>query len=106
MKKLIVLIVMGLFTISSSFAGSNPELREEISQKVNIDLSSITLDKYEKDFVHVQFTIFDGLIQIENIEGSQLELMDLIISELEEIHVKTPYTENEIHNFNFTFTKK
>tara|TARA_B110000305_G_scaffold154647_1_gene171339 strand:+ start:2261 stop:2581 length:321 start_codon:yes stop_codon:yes gene_type:complete len=106
MKKVVVLIVMGLFTIGSSFAGSDPALIEEISQKVKIDLSSITLNEYEEDFVQVKFKIYDGLIQIVNIESSQLELMELIISELNEIHVRTPYSESEIYNFNFTFEKK
>ncbi|MCJ8288490.1 MAG: hypothetical protein HRT58_00545 [Crocinitomicaceae bacterium] len=106
MKKVVILIAMGLFTIGSSFAGSDPVLIEEISQKVTIDLSTITLDKYEKDFVLVQFKIYDGLIQIVKIEASQPELKYLIISELEEIHIKTPYSESEIHNFNFTFKKK
>jgi len=106
MKKTVVLIAMGLFTIGSSFAGSNPILTDEISQKVKIDLSTITLDKYEEDFVHVQFKIYNGLIQIVKIEGSQAELIGLIISELKEIHVQTPYSESEVHNFNFTFQKK
>ena len=106
MKKAVILIVMGLCTIGSSFAGSDPILIDEISQKVQIDLSTIILDKYEKDFVQVQFKIYDGLIQIVKIEASQVALMDLIISELKEIHIRTPYSESEIHNFNFTFEKK
>ncbi|MDX2362645.1 MAG: hypothetical protein QNK23_17685 [Crocinitomicaceae bacterium] len=106
MKRVIVLVAMGLFTIGSSFAGSDPVLIEEISQKVKIDLSMITLNEYEEDFVQVQFKIYDGLIQIVNIEASQAELMELVISELKEIHVRTPYSESEIHNYNFTFEKK
>ena len=106
MKNLIVLIAMSLLTISSSFAGSDPGLIEEISQKVKINLSTIILDKYKKDFVKVQFKIYDGLIQIESIESSQVELMEMIANKLNEIHVKTPYSESEIHNFNFTFEKK
>lgn len=106
MKKVVVLVAMGLFTIGSSFAGSDPVLIDEISQKVNIDLSTITLDEYEVDFVQVQFKIYDGLIQIVKIEASQVELMELIISKLKEIHVRTPYNESEIHNYNFTFEKK
>ena len=106
MKNLIVLIAMSFFTIGSSFASSDPVLHEEISQKVNIDLSKIVLDKYETDFVLVEFKIYDGLIQIVNIEASQSVLKSLIIAALEEIHVGTPYNESEIHNYNFTFEKK
>ena len=106
MKKVVILIAMGLITIGSSFAGSDPVLIEEISQKVKINLSSITLDEYKKDFVQVKFKIYDGLIQIVNIKSSQIELMELIVKELDDIHVKTPYSESEIHNFNFTFEKK
>ncbi|MDX2360965.1 MAG: hypothetical protein QNK23_09175 [Crocinitomicaceae bacterium] len=106
MKRIVVLIVIGLFTIGSSFAGSDPVLIEEISQKVNIDLSTITLDQYEEDFVQVQFMIYDGLIQIVNIEASQPELKELVISALKEIHIRTPYSESEIQNYIFTFEKK
>ena len=106
MKNLIILLAMGFLTIGSSYASSDPVLHKEISQKVNIDLSKITLDKYEEDFVLVEFKIYDGLIQIINIEESQLALKSLIIKSLEEIHVRTPYSETEIHSYNFTFEKK
>ncbi|MDG1330947.1 MAG: hypothetical protein P8P74_01350 [Crocinitomicaceae bacterium] len=106
MKKVIVLIAISLLNIGSSFAGSDPELKEEITQKVQIDLSGITLDKYEEDFVHVEFKIYDGLINVVNIKASQPELKELIMDKLNEIHIKTSYSENEIHNFNFTFKKK
>lgn len=106
MRNAIILIAIGLFTIGTSLAGSNPILIEEISQKVEIDLSTITLDQYQADFVHVQFKIYDGLIQIVNIEASQVILMELIMNELKEIHIRTPYSESEILNFNFTFEKK
>jgi len=106
MKRLVVVMAMGFFTVGSSLAGSNPVLIEEISQKVNIDLSTITLDKFGKDFVHVQFKIYDGLIQVESIEASQVGLKELVIEELKEIHVRTPYSESEVHNYRFTFEKK
>lgn len=106
MRKVIVLVAVGLLTIGSSFAGSDPVLIKEISQKVKIDLSTITLNQYSKDFVDVQFKIFDGVINIIKIEASQVELKELVMSELMDIHVKTPYSESEIHNYNFTFEKK
>lgn len=106
MKKLIVLIAIGFFTIGTSHAGIDPVLTKEISQKVNVDLSSITLDEYSPDFVQVAFKIYDGLIQIVKIESSQAELMEIITRKLKEIHIRTPYSESEIHNFNFTFKKK
>lgn len=106
MRKVIVLVAIGLFTIGSSFAGSDPVLIKEIRQKVKIDLSTITLDQYSKDFVDVRFKIYDGVIQIIKIKASQLELKELILNELKEIHVRTPYSETEIHNYNFTFEKK
>ena len=106
MKKLIVLLAISILSVSTSLAGSDPALFQEISQKVNMDLSTITLDQYQEDFVQVQFKIYDGLILIENIEASQSELKDLIIKELKDIHISTPYSESEVHNFNFTFEKK
>ena len=106
MKNLAALIVIVFFTIGSSIAGSSPNLFQEISQKVKTDLSTITLNEHQEDFVLVQFKIYDGLIQIEKIEGSQLELKELIICELKDIHITTPYSESEIHSFNFTFEKR
>ena len=106
MKNLTILVALVFFTIGSSFASSDPLLHKEISQKVNVDLSTIILDKYEANFVLVEFKIYDGLIQIVNIEASQSALKSLIIKELEKLHVNTPYSESEIHNYNFTFEKK
>lgn len=106
MKKLVVVMAMGFFTVGSSLAGTTPGLVDEISEKVSVDLSTITLDKFGEDFVKVQFKIYDGLIQIQNIEASQADLKELIIDELREIHVRTPYSESKIHNYKFTFEKK
>lgn len=106
MKKVVVLVAISLFNIGFGFAGSDPELKEEITQKMQIDLSTITLDKYQGDFVNVQFKIFDGAIYVLNIEGSQDELKQLVMTKLNEIHVHTPYSESEVHNFKFTFKKK
>lgn len=106
MKRVIVLVATSLFIAGSCFAGFDPVLIKEIRQKVKIDLSTITLDAYDNDFVEVQFKIYDGVIQIEKIEASQLELMELVIKELKEIHIRTPYSESDVHQYNFTFEKK
>ncbi len=106
MKNIIVLFATAFFTINSSFASSDPMLSNEIRQKLKIDLSTIRLDQYSTDFVDVKFKIYDGVIKIIKIEASQLELKELVMTELLEIHIRTPYNENEIHNFNFTFEKK
>jgi PDZ domain-containing secreted protein len=103
MKKIIVLLAICLLTISSSFAQSVPGLKKEISQKVNVDLSSIHLNEKEDDFVKVKFKIYDGIIKVLNIEASQTILKDLIISKLNEIEITTPSNEIEVHNFHFTF---
>ncbi|MFK7783884.1 MAG: hypothetical protein AB8B56_02150 [Crocinitomicaceae bacterium] len=106
MKKVVVLIAISLFNIGFGFAESDPELKEEITQKMQIDLSGITLGKYQDDFVNVQFRIFDGTIYVLDIQGSQNELKQLVIDQLNEIHVHTPYSESEVHNFKFTFKKQ
>lgn len=106
MKRIVILVTMSLFIVGSCFAGFDPILTKEIRQKVKIDLSTITLGKYDLDFVEVQFKIYDGIIQIEKIEASQLELMELVIKELREIHIRTPYSESDIYKYNFTFEKK
>ena len=103
MKNIVTLVALILLTIGSFTAQNNTNLKTEISEKVNVDLRKIKLDKNGNDFVQVKFKINDSLIQIVNIEASLVKLKDLIISELMEIQVRFPYSEHEIHNFNFTF---
>lgn len=103
MKNIVTLVAISLFTISSIIAQNDTNLKTEISEKVNIDLRKVNLNQNGNDFVQVKFKINDGLIQIVDIEASQVKLKDLIISELMDIRVRMPYSEHETHNFKFTF---
>ena len=49
MKKAVVAIVLGLMTMSTSFAGENPKLLKEIKRKLKIDFSKVDLKKSLKD---------------------------------------------------------
>jgi len=103
MKKLIVLCVVSLLTISSSFATKNPELVQEIERKVIVDLSGVELDEYNTDYVLVDFKIIDDEIKIVEINGTSAELKEIIIKELCEIEVDSEYNSKYTYRYKFTF---
>lgn len=103
MKKLIVLFVISLLTISSSFATKNPELIQEIERKVIVDLSGIQLNEHTQDYVMVNFKIIEDEIKILEISGTSLELKEIIIKELCEIEVDSNYNSDFTYRFKFTF---
>jgi hypothetical protein len=105
MKKLIVAFVIGLLSMGTSFAASNPGLANEINEKVVIDLSDIELDQYSTDYVLVSFKIENGQIKINEIQGSQVELKKLIIKRLVQMNIESNYNADETYRYKFTFEK-
>ncbi|MFT5668098.1 MAG: hypothetical protein ACI9DK_002298 [Vicingaceae bacterium] len=103
MKKFI--LVIALLATSISFAGVKPSLRNEIVEKVNIDLSEIELDEFHQDFVVVSFHIKDSQIFITEIQGSQEQLIKSIQKELSEMDIQKEYSESDVFNYKFTFKK-
>jgi len=105
MKKLVVLLAVGLLTISSSFSAVNPELVREIESKVFVDLSQIELDEYNQDYVMVSFKIIDHEIKIQEINSTNSELKSKIIDELYEMRIDSDYNSRETYMYKFTFEK-
>ncbi|MDX2360989.1 MAG: hypothetical protein QNK23_09295 [Crocinitomicaceae bacterium] len=105
MKKWIVVLVVGLVSMSMSFAANKPKLKQEIQEKVRIDLSDIYLDEFNQDYVIVSFQIINDEIKIQEINGTSAELKERIIEELCEIKVDAEYEEGETYFFKFTFKK-
>lgn len=105
MKKVIVLLIVSVLTMSASFGMRNPELVKEIEKKVVIDLSKIELDKYSQDYVMVSFRIVNNKIKIQEINGTSKALKQAIIRELYEIDVDCDYNDRQTYQYRFTFEK-
>lgn len=106
MKKLVVLFVLSVFTMSTSFASGNPELFKEIKRKLTLDLSQVQLDESNKDYVLVSFQIVDNEIKILDIDGSSVKLKEAMIKELYSIHIDSNYSEGKAYLYRFTFLKQ
>ena len=104
MKKFLVMFVVGVLSISASFA-AEPNLVDEIHEKVAPDLSTVELDQYATDYVVVSFHIENGKIKINTIDGTQLELKKLIVKELVQMNVESNYDEDATYRYKFTFEK-
>ncbi|MDX2359284.1 MAG: hypothetical protein QNK23_00665 [Crocinitomicaceae bacterium] len=104
MKKIAILLMMGFYSLSS-FGGNNPGLVEEISSGMNLDLSTIVLDKYEADFVEVTFTVVNGEIKIRGLRATQYELRMLVVKKLVTMKIESDYDEETIYKCKFTFEK-
>jgi hypothetical protein len=105
MKKLIVLLAIGLITVSTSFAGGNPELSKELQDKIVVDLSTIDLDEYTPDFVVVSFEIFAGELIIREINGTNQELEEILLAKLHSLRIDADYVEGQVYNAKFSFKK-
>ena len=103
MRKVAVLFVMGLLTMSAGFASGNPDLYNEIEKKVIVDLSKIQLD--DSNFVMVRFKIVNNGIEIQDISSSSKELKEIMLKELNDIRVDSDCVENKTYIYRFTFEK-
>lgn len=103
MKKLIIFFAIGLFSISSVFSNTGPNLTNEIKEKVNVDLVREGIEFSDKDFVKVSFVVQEGKIIILEMNSTQEGLRDLIIRELEEIRIQSEYGFNQTYYFKFSF---
>jgi hypothetical protein len=105
MKKIFLTLTVGIISISSIFAGINPDLQDEMNEKVIIDLSEIQLNPYSEDFVLVSFKIEKGEIKIQNISGSQALLKKLIVKKMVQMNIESEYDADFIYRYKFTFAK-
>lgn len=105
MKKLAVLFVSCVLSISATFAGNNPEVSEEINQKVIVDLSDVELNQEAQDFVIVRLKIVNGAIVIQGVQGSTLELEKIILEKLNTIEIEADCDEDQLFAYKFTFEK-
>lgn len=106
MKKLAVLFVSIILSISATFAGHNPELSEEINQKVIVDLSGVELNQEIKDFVIVRLKIINGTIEIQGVQGSTFELEKIISDKLNSLKIEADCDEDQQFAYKFTFEER
>ena len=104
MKKLIFIIGLLVSNLSIA-AGGIPTLNEEISNKLILDLSAVELDENYQDFVLVSFHICNGEIEVEEISGSQKELVQKVKSKLSTLKIQQAYEEGTLYQYKFTFEK-
>lgn len=101
-----VILILGMVLVNASFAGTNPSLKNEIIEKIHPDLTEFDFDEYHENFVVVSFTITDFQIQILEIQGSNPQLINMITNELVNLNMEKVYTEGDIYNYKFIFTKR
>ncbi|MDB2657438.1 hypothetical protein N9Y60_05205 [Crocinitomicaceae bacterium] len=106
MKKVVIALIVGLLSVSTTFAGENPKVLKEIQRKVKVDLSGIHLEKSKKHYVLVKFKIVDKEIEILNVKGSKKELTDLMMLELEEMFISSDADPKKVYQFKFNFSQE
>ena len=103
MKKLIFIVAVLISNISLG-ADVQP-LKEEITEKLIIDLSMVELGESHKDFVLVSFYICNGVIEITEISGNQKELVQKVKTKLSKLKIEQTYNEGTLYQYKFTFKK-
>ena len=104
MKKLIFIIA--ILVSNLSFGAAGHPLKEEITNKLILDLSKVELHKNHQDFVVVNFYISSGEIEITDITGTQKELVQKVKSKLSTLKIQQAYEEGTLYRYKFTFEKK
>jgi hypothetical protein len=103
MKKGLMLI--GLLFSLTAFNSKNPDLKNELNEKVKIELKDIELNQNFEDFVAVSFTVKEGQIDIKEVNGSSKELKELVLTELNSLTINAQHKEGEIYSYKFTFKR-
>ena len=106
MKKVVIAFLVALLPIASTFAGENPKLFKEIQRKITLDLSQLNLEKTKEHYVIVQFKIVNGNIDIINVNGTEEELTELTLCELEEMCINSKTNPDTIYRYKFSFEKE
>lgn len=103
MKKTIVLLILSVLTLSATVHPKNNELVKELRRKVYVDLSNIELSNSTTDFVMVSFKIKEAGILIQEVSSSNEELENALIKKLYKLKIDSPYNQNQLYNYKFTF---
>ena len=103
MKKVVVLVMLSLFSLSTSFASGNPELFKEIKRKISFDFNQVEMTDVSENSVTVNFRIVNDKIKILEINGSNRSLKKALIKELYEMNIDANHSEDKTYLYKFTF---
>ena len=101
-----VALTLVLMISAVAFASNPNKVLSEISNKAFIDLNEVNLNKDGKDFVTVSFILVDNQIAINDINGSNPELIKAVSLKLSTITLNRAYTDNNLYRMKFTFTQE
>ncbi|UKN00458.1 hypothetical protein K6119_12020 [Paracrocinitomix mangrovi] len=101
----IAILTIGLALANISFAGLNPSLKKEITEKVQLDLSQFEFDTHHENFVVVSFSIENFQIEILEIQGTSEILINMMTLELNNLKIDRLYSQGNIYNYKFVFKK-
>ena len=99
------MLIAGVLITSISFGANNPPFRNELSEKLILDLSEVELNAVHQDFVVVSFYICDGKIEITEITGTHKQLIQKIKTKMALLKIDEEYDEETLYRYKFTFEK-
>ncbi len=100
------MVIAGVVFTTISLGAENPKLKNEITDKLILDLSKVELEEEFKDFVVVSFHICEGEIEITEITGTQKQLVDKVKTKLSQLSIEQAYDEETLYRYKFTFEKQ
>jgi len=104
MKKL--MFIVGILVTNISLGADNLPLKNEITDKLILDLSEVELDQNHQDFVVVSFYICDGKIEITEITGTHKQLLQKVKRKLSLLQIEEEYDEETLYRYKLTFEMK
>lgn len=100
-----ILLCIGLMCSTGNLDNKKPTLREELSDKMILDLSQVNLHENFQDYVIVQFSICENEITVKSIEGTHKEIIGAVVEKLNLLEITSNYEEDKIYTYKFTFEK-
>lgn len=106
MKRLRFLIAFIALGMQGLFASTNPDLAQEISNKMIVDLNKVELNEEVTDYVLVGIIVEDDRIKIVDREATNDSLLQAVQERLNEMQIKSEYEEGKTYYFRFTFERE
>ena len=100
-----LMLIIGVLISTISFGADTHPLKNELTEKLIFDLSDVELDNNHEDFVLVNFHIFDGEIEITEITGTQIKLIQKVKKKMSLLKIDEDYEEGKLYHYKLTFKK-
>ncbi len=101
-----MMMILGFVVTTSLMANGNRPIKEELEDKLTLDLHDYKFHDEYQDFVVVSFTVVNQKIQVQEIMGSDQWLINSVKSELSKMDLENIYPCEETYNFKFVFEKR